>query len=212
MNQPRTISHIPKSPTTHMNSTCHTYEWVMSHMWMRHVSHNGIPPFGRRGWWVTNNVTYTQASRHTQMSHATRMKDLCLKYERVMFHMWMRPVSHTDTAPFCRRSWWVANYVTHTEEAHHTCVNESCHTDERVMSHIWMRCVPHTVALPFGRRAGWVANHATHTLLWDTHTKEVYLTCTTESLFCVCVGRRAWWVTNHVTHMRWIQLVNSLKW
>ena len=27
------------SHVTHMNESCHTYEWVMSHIWMSHVTH-----------------------------------------------------------------------------------------------------------------------------------------------------------------------------
>jgi len=31
--------HTSKSFVTHMNASCHTYEWVVSHMWMSHVTH-----------------------------------------------------------------------------------------------------------------------------------------------------------------------------
>ena len=33
------MSHIQTSHVTHMNESCHTYEWVMSHIWMSHVTH-----------------------------------------------------------------------------------------------------------------------------------------------------------------------------
>ena len=29
----------PPCHVTHMNESCHTYEWVMSHIWMSHVTH-----------------------------------------------------------------------------------------------------------------------------------------------------------------------------
>jgi len=33
------MSHIWMSHVTHMNESCHTYEWVMSHIWMMHVTY-----------------------------------------------------------------------------------------------------------------------------------------------------------------------------
>jgi len=30
---------LKMSCSTHMNGSCHTYEWVMSHIWMGHVTH-----------------------------------------------------------------------------------------------------------------------------------------------------------------------------
>jgi len=33
------ICHIWMSHVTHMNESCHTYEWAMSHIWMSHVTH-----------------------------------------------------------------------------------------------------------------------------------------------------------------------------
>jgi len=33
------MSHIWMSHVTHMNESCRTYEWVMLHIWMRHVTH-----------------------------------------------------------------------------------------------------------------------------------------------------------------------------
>jgi len=33
------MSHIWMSHVSDMNESCHTYEWVMSHIWMSHVSH-----------------------------------------------------------------------------------------------------------------------------------------------------------------------------
>jgi len=33
----RVMSHVWMSHVTHMNESCHTYEWVLSHLWMSHV-------------------------------------------------------------------------------------------------------------------------------------------------------------------------------
>ena len=32
-------SHVWIRRVTHMNESCHTYQWVMSHTWMSHVAH-----------------------------------------------------------------------------------------------------------------------------------------------------------------------------
>ena len=70
------VSHVPynslvcMSHVTHMNGSCHTYECVMSHIWMRHV-------------------TRTNESCHC-MSHVTHMNESCHTYEWVMSHIWMR--------------------------------------------------------------------------------------------------------------------------
>ena len=33
------MSHISMSHVTHINESCHTYQWVMSHVWMSPVTH-----------------------------------------------------------------------------------------------------------------------------------------------------------------------------
>ena len=63
---------------THMNESCHTYERVMSHIWM--IDFIGVP-----------------CHHHTtlRMSHVTHMNESCHTYEYVMSHIWMRHVAHT---------------------------------------------------------------------------------------------------------------------
>ena len=104
-----------------MNESCHTYEWDMSHIWMRHVTHMNESchtyEWGR-------HATRTNASQHTcewvtahtWMSLVTHMNESCHTYEWVMSHIWMSHVTH---------------------------MNESCHTYERVMSHVCMSHVTH---------------------------------------------------------------------
>jgi len=92
-----------------MHESCHTYEGVMSHIWMVHVTH-------------TNTSCHTNegVTSHEWMSHVTHMMQnkgfiwssiTCHTYERVMSHVWM---------------------------SHVTRMNESCHTYECVMSHMWI--------------------------------------------------------------------------
>ena len=90
------MSRMRMSHATHTNGSCQTYEWVMLHVWMSHV-------------------TQMRESLHM---YITRMHVLCLMYECVRSHSWMR---------LCMR--------------HVTFMNGSCHIYECVMSHLWMRHV-----------------------------------------------------------------------
>ena len=100
------MSHIWMSHVTHMNESCHTYEWVMSHIWMSHVTHRN-----------ESSHTYEWVMSHICISHVTHMNESCHTYECVKSHVWMSQVTH---------------------------MNESCHTYEWVMLHIWMSHVTHT--------------------------------------------------------------------
>jgi len=83
------MSHIWMSHVTHMNESCPTYEWVMSHgcmshvLYASHVSHTNesCPTFE----WVMS---------HTRMSHAPHMNESCLTHEWVMPLICMSHVSH----------------------------------------------------------------------------------------------------------------------
>ena len=59
-----------------MNELCHTYEWVMSHIWMSHVSHMN-----------ESCHTYEWVMSHIWMSHVTHMNESSLTYEWVMSRM-----------------------------------------------------------------------------------------------------------------------------
>ena len=68
------------SHVTHMNESCHTYEWVMSHIWMSHVTHM-----------KESCHTYEWAMSHIWMSHATRMNESChTSYMNVSCHAMSR--------------------------------------------------------------------------------------------------------------------------
>jgi len=94
------MSHIWMHHVTHINESCntdewscHTYDWVMSHMWLRHVTHMN-----------ESCHTHEWVMSHIWMSHVPRMDASCHTYECITSHIWLR-------------SW---------------------HTDECVMSHIWI--------------------------------------------------------------------------
>ena len=101
------MSHIWMRYVTHMNETCHTFECVISHnMWTRHATH--MNESRHTDEWVMS---------HIWMSHVTYMNESYYTYEWVMSHIWTCHVTH---------------------------INESCHTYEWVMSHIWMSHVTHS--------------------------------------------------------------------
>jgi len=60
---------------THMNESCHTYEWVISYEW------------------VTSHIWMSHAT-HKRMSHVTHMNESCHTYEWVMSHIWMSHATH----------------------------------------------------------------------------------------------------------------------
>jgi len=100
--------------------------WVVSHIWMCHVTHTNEPWHTYE--WVMSNV---------RMGHVTPMNESCHTYEGVTSHVWMSHVTHMHKymmALNTRRCWWyVSQFMSHV-----TRMNESCQTYEWVMSHIWM--------------------------------------------------------------------------
>ena len=134
------LRHKWMSHDTHTNQSCHTYEWVMSHVRMSHVTNTNESCHNWRasGFLQTKSCiridiraactpyastpdTSNLDSRwlvvsHIWTRHTPRMNESCHTYEWVMSHIWMSHVAH---------------------------MNESCHTYEWVMSHIWMSHVTH---------------------------------------------------------------------
>jgi len=146
------MSHIWMSHVTYMNESCHTYwcvtsdyKFVMSHTWMSHVTH---------AWVMSHTCMHTLACVHTYkcvmshvwMSHVTRTNASC--------HAWMSHVTHMIES--CHTNYgWVntqARHVTHIISlvilfvwmSPVTRMNESFHTYAWVMSHICIRPVTHT--------------------------------------------------------------------
>ena len=104
-----------------MNGSCHTYEWVISHVWMSHVTRmNGSCHTYE---WDMSHVCMSHVTRsesvmsHTCVIHVARMHESCHTYEWVMSHLWM-------------------SHVTRVNKSCHTYECESCHTYKWVMSHI----------------------------------------------------------------------------
>ena len=111
------MSHIWMSHVTHMIESCHTYEWVMSHIWMSHVTH---------------------------------MNESCHTYEWVMSHTWFRHVTHMNESchTYSYALFWKSSYSIFTPSVHvywYVCAHP------RVTSHIRMSHVTHTVMSRFER-------------------------------------------------------------
>ena len=123
-----------------MNESCHTYEWVMSHIWMSHVTHMNeschiyMNESCHTYEWVSSQK-WNMAHRdiitpQSAMSHGTHMHDPWRTYARVISHAWMSHITHMNES----------------QESHHT--NEkwqiamfSLRSLQWVMAHTRMRDV-----------------------------------------------------------------------
>ena len=120
-----------------------TYEWVMSHISMSHVTHMK---------WVMSHVCMRNICRMNKWCQTYGcytykwMNESCYTYEWVnewvMLHIWIDIwMSHVYPHEWVMSRVWMS-HVTH--------MNESCHTYEWVMSHIWNESC-HTT--------GWIMAH-----------------------------------------------------
>ena len=101
------------SHVAHMNESCRTYEWVMSHIWMSHVAHmnESCRTYERvtsHIWLMShisiNDVRQMNESRHTHtwISHVTHIYESCHTYEWVISNMWICHVTRMNES--CRTS------------------------------------------------------------------------------------------------------------
>jgi len=87
---PERVSRICMSDVAHMNEPYHTYEGVLSHIWLCHVKYD----------WVIS---------HTWMCHVTHMNESCCTYECVISHIWMSHVTHMNDS--CHTNEWVMSHI-----------------------------------------------------------------------------------------------------
>jgi len=74
-----------------MNESCHTYEWVMSHIWMSHVTHMND--------WVMSHIWMSHVT-HMNDTYESHMNESChtygwITYECVVSHIWMNESCRT---------------------------------------------------------------------------------------------------------------------
>ena len=76
---------------------CHTNKWVMSHIWMSHVTH-------------TNESYHIDERKHfiDYLSCVTHINESCHTYEWVMSHIWMSHVTHMNES--CHTHEWVISH------------------------------------------------------------------------------------------------------
>jgi len=151
------MSHVwvGTSHVAHMDESCRTYKWVMSHIWTRRVA-----PMNE------SCHTYELVTWHTWMSHFTHMTATCHTYERVMCDIWggyeYKPPSNYRslfqnivsfiglfckidiTKPICRT---YASVVSYTWTRHVAHMNELCHESWMVCLCVGAKCA-HRVAKP----------------------------------------------------------------
>ena len=80
--QPRWYVVLLMSHVTHMNGSCHTYEWVMLHIRMSHVTYEWVMPHIR-----ISHETHTNESCHADMSwtsHVNCKNESCYVHKCVM--------------------------------------------------------------------------------------------------------------------------------
>jgi len=83
---------------THMNESCHRFDWVMSQIWVSTYMNKSCYRYEcvmsqiliRH---VTHLMSHIWTSRST-MRHVAHMQDSCLMYEWLWSHIWMSMVSH----------------------------------------------------------------------------------------------------------------------
>jgi len=131
------MSHVWIRHITHMNEHIRTsrvaHEWVMSHIWESHVTHTNkfchTYESNQTCMWVMSHTCMIQYS--TMQLYVTHMND------SLMSHIWIIHLCHTYKQ---------FTHVTRMNDSHMWRIGmiHSCHTYEWVMSHIWMIHPCHT--------------------------------------------------------------------
>jgi len=109
----------------HVNGSCHTYEWAMSHIWMSHVT-----PMNECGY------TYEWVVSHIWMSHVTHVNESCPTYQSDMSsraRIESRQSHCTRTTQSCHTHRHKSRQHTHVNKSCHTHINKACHTHTLVL-------------------------------------------------------------------------------
>ena len=131
------------------DDSCRTYEWVMSHIWISHVSlvacrtcvteSRGTHEFDTAHIRVRGRAHEWNTARHIYewMSHGAYM------YETWHIHVWLTYGNYMNETGYTHE--WMS-HGTHTNEwvMAHIRINESWHTHEWDMAHTWMKKTWHT--------------------------------------------------------------------
>ena len=131
-----------------MNEACQRYEWVMSHIWMRHV--RDMNESCHTYEWGMSEIchTYEWFMSHIRLRHITHTNALYNPYEWVMSHIheWVLPYTCTEShmnATYHTREWgaWHIRMcdMTHSYLWHASfiCVTWLIHISDMPHSYVW---------------------------------------------------------------------------
>jgi len=125
-----------------LNESCHTYEWVMSHIWMNHVRHTNESChtyevvmshiWSSQCWDQTPGISYItpREAWGSWTSHARDMDVSCHTCKWVMSHERMRSDmmhSYVRHDSFIRETWLIRTRdMTHSYVRHDSFLRETC--------------------------------------------------------------------------------------
>jgi len=169
---------LGSSSITHMNESRHAYEWVMSHIWTSHVTHERVT-------WLIHlfSVLMLGSSSITyKMTHLYVWHDsfICVTW---LIHMCDMTHSHVwhDSSITHMNVW-------HDSSIHHTHMNQrwrtqchewvTCDMTHSSITHIWMRDEEPSIMNESCLTYEWVTSHMNvrhdsfiyHTYEWETST------------------------------------------
>jgi len=170
------------------NESCHTYERVMSLMWMSHVTHVDalIDTYYHTAERSDRGEMSEWVMAHLWMSHVSHVNESCHARACVNWHFlsdsrgmseWMSHGTRMDGS--CLRCEWVMSHTFMSQltvmvtqlkmKTAEEWVNESWHTYEWVMSHMWMSHVTHmnTFIYPYCHTPE--ITHTNESRIWMSH-------------------------------------------
>jgi len=131
--------------------------WVMSHIWMRHVTH------------MNDRTQHMKDNVYERIWVTLHMNESCHTYECVTSHIWMSHVTHMHES---RHTYaWVTSHIcmSHVTHMHDMALRELNLTYEWVVSHmneschIWMSRVTYEWVVSHINKAyhPWMTRHST---------------------------------------------------
>jgi len=174
-----------------VNESCHTYEWVVPHMWMSHVAH--VNESCRTCEWVVSHIWVSRVTHvnescltcqwvvcHMSMSCVTPMSESCHTYEKS--HVtnrptgWRRPIGCLKLQVIFRKR--ATNYrpllrkMTYKDKA--SCESSPpctpCQTCEWIMSLVRLSCV--TLVGESHHTCEKIMSH-----IWMRHVTNMHFSC-----------------------------------
>jgi hypothetical protein len=122
------VSHVWMSHVSRVNESCHTYEWVMSHVWMSQVTH--MNEWFHAYEWVVPHLRMSRKRQERDPNKMSKETQICTKrYGWVMSRIWISRATSTNESRHAYE--WVVSHIWMSRVAH---MNESGHAYGRVMS------------------------------------------------------------------------------